>query len=178
MDFRFLFIIIGSESYFLPVLLSVFFYCRFIQCLYGIFILRGMSSSREKEAAWDFASYLAGSMEGAEANKRVKCRQLTYFGCEHGTEEYRTLEIEGFGNQDIGNYVSSELMSHRKERPLSSYDLELDEVFHLTIDAIIYEPELTPEELYAYFLRMLKKYFVHEDILLFFTTIQTTWPPS
>lgn len=96
-------------------------------------------------------------MEGAEANKRVKCRQLTYFGCEHGTEEYRTLEIEGFGNQDIGNYVSSELMSHRKERPLSSYDLELDEVFHLTIDAIIHEPELTPEELYAYFLRMLKK---------------------
>ena len=48
-------------------------------------------------------------------------------------------------------------MSHRKERPLSSYDLELDEVFHLTIDAIIHEPELTPEELYVYFLRMLKK---------------------
>lgn len=124
---------------------------------WGGMVLSIPSSSREKEAAWDFASYLAGSMEGAEANKRVKCRQLTYFGCEHGTEEYRTLEIEGFGNQDIGNYVSSELMSHRKERPLSSYDLELDEVFHLTIDAIIHEPELTPEELYAYFLRMLKK---------------------
>ena len=65
-----------------------------------------------------FCQLSGGSMEGAEANKRVKCRQLTYFGCEHGTEEYRTLEIEGFGNQDIGNYVSSELMSHRKERPL------------------------------------------------------------
>lgn len=76
---------------------------------WGGMVLSIPSSSREKEAAWDFASYLAGSMEGAEANKRVKCRQLTYFGCEHGTEEYRTLEIEGFGNQDIGNYVAVSL---------------------------------------------------------------------
>lgn len=124
---------------------------------WGGIVLSIPSSSTEKEAAWDFIRYLAKSMEGAEANKKVKCRQLTYFGCQHGSKEYSTLEIEGFGNQDIGNYVRSGLMEQRKERPLSPYDLELDEVFHLTIDAIIYEPELTPEELYAYFLRMLKK---------------------
>lgn len=123
---------------------------------WGGMVLSIPSSSTEKEAAWDFVSYLARSMEGAEANKMVKCRQLTYFGYKHGTEKYRSLEIEGFGDQDIGNYVCSELMSHRQSRPLSPYDLELDEVFHLTIDAIIHEPELTPEELYSYFLRMLK----------------------
>lgn len=124
---------------------------------WGGIVLSIPSSSTEKEAAWDFAHYLSGTMEGAEANKNVTCRQLTYFGCEHGPEEYSSLTIEGFGEQDIGAYVRSGLMEGRKERPLSPYDLELDEVFHLTIDAIIHEPELAPEELYAYFLRMLKK---------------------
>lgn len=37
-----------KRKFFLPVLLSVFFYCRFIQCLYGIFILRGMRRERMK----------------------------------------------------------------------------------------------------------------------------------
>ena len=114
------------------------------------------SSSTHKEAAWEFVHYLTQTEEGAEANREAKCRQLIYYQYQNGDPSYKHLNIQGFGSQDVGGYFTDCLMPGRYERPLSPYDLELDEIYHLAVDAIIHQPDLTPEEIYGHFLEMLE----------------------
>lgn len=114
------------------------------------------ASSPRKEAAWDFIRYMTQTEEGALADKEAKCGQLIYYKYENCDADYKRLNIKGFGGQDVGTYFMDSLMKERYERPLSEWDLELDEVFHLAVDAIVHEPGLTPEEVYGYFLDMLK----------------------
>ena len=57
----------------MPVLLSVFFYCRFIQCLYGIFIFTG-NETRTDEALSSFLrekGVFAGMLK-----KEADCRKI------------------------------------------------------------------------------------------------------
>ncbi|SET20371.1 hypothetical protein [Enterocloster lavalensis] len=100
--------------------------------------------------------YLTHTEEGAAANREAKCRQLIYYQYQNGGPSYKHLNVQGFGSQDVGAYFTDHLMPGRYERPLSPYDLELDEIYHLAVDAIIHEPDLTPEEIYCHFLKMLK----------------------
>ena len=73
MDFRFLFIIIGSESYFLPVLLSVFFLLQ----IYSMFIWDIHFTGNETRTDEALSSFLRekGVFAGM-LKKEADCRKI------------------------------------------------------------------------------------------------------
>lgn len=116
-----------------------------------------LKSSDNKELAWEFMEYFLMSYEGAEYNKHNGKQVLINYKPAYEVDGYCDLYHDSFQNQNLGKLCVEYLSKDMFHRQFSEFDMEVNNAFFETLEAINRDKNLTAEGALDFFITKLKE---------------------